>query len=108
MALLAERDSRLEVVTLARNFGHQVAITAGLDRAQGDVTVVMDGDLQDPPEVIPQLLEKWREGFDVVYAVRRRREGEPILRRVRAAILLPRVRMFSEVDAPVGRRLPCA
>lgn len=69
-----EKDSRLKSITLSRNFGHQVAVTCGLDHAQGDAVIVMDGDLQDPPEVLPGMIARWREGFDVVYAVRRRRK----------------------------------
>ena len=76
LARLAAEDAGLRVVTLSRNFGHQAALTAGLDHARGDAIVMMDGDLQDPPEVIPQMLERWREGADVVYAVRRTRAGE--------------------------------
>jgi polyisoprenyl-phosphate glycosyltransferase len=73
---LAEHDPRVRVVRLSRNFGHQTALTAGLDHARGDAVVMIDSDLQDPPEVINDLLAKWREGVDVVYAVRERREGE--------------------------------
>jgi len=73
---LAERDERVRVVSLSRNFGHQTAITAGLDHARGDAVVMIDADLQDPPELIPEMLEHWRRGTDVVYAVRKRREGE--------------------------------
>ena len=69
-----ERDPRLKCLMLSRNFGHQVAVTCGLDHAEGDAVVVMDGDLQDPPEVLPGMIARWREGFDVVYAVRRRRK----------------------------------
>ena len=76
LARLAATDSRLKVVTLSRNFGHQPAITAGLDHASGDAVVMIDADLQDPPEVILELLEHWRAGSDVVYAVREHREGE--------------------------------
>jgi len=72
----AERDSRIVLVSLSRNFGHQAALTAALDYASGDAVVVMDGDLQDPPEAIPRLLERHREGFDVVYA-RRAGRKEP-------------------------------
>jgi polyisoprenyl-phosphate glycosyltransferase len=73
---LAARDARVVVVELARNFGHQVAISAGLDYARGDAVIVMDADLQDPPEVLPQFIAKWREGHDVVYAIRaQRKEG---------------------------------
>ncbi len=73
---LAQSDSRVRVLHLSRSFGHQNAITAGLDHASGDAVVMIDGDLQDPPEVIPELLERWWEGVDVVYAVRRARAGE--------------------------------
>jgi glycosyltransferase involved in cell wall biosynthesis len=77
---LAARDRHLRLLRLSRNFGHQAALSAGLDAARGEAIVLMDADLQDPPEVIPQLIAKWREGFDVVYAVRADREGEPRLR----------------------------
>lgn len=77
---LQQQEKRLIVVALSRNFGHQAAVTAGLDHATGDAVVVMDGDLQDPPECIPALLHKHEEGFDVVYAVRRKRK-EGVLKR---------------------------
>jgi dolichol-phosphate mannosyltransferase len=73
---LAARDERVRVIELSRRFGHQAAITAGLDHARGDAVVTIDGDLQDPPEVIPQLLERWADGAEVVYAVRTERHGE--------------------------------
>jgi len=73
---IAARDSRVRVLHLSRRFGHQMAITAGLDHAAGDVVVMLDGDLQDPPEVIPALVERWREGADIVVAKRRARAGE--------------------------------
>jgi len=73
---LAASDPRVRVVHLSRNFGHQTALTAGLDHARGDAVAMLDADLQDPPEVIKELLAKWREGVDVVYAVRERRSGE--------------------------------
>lgn len=74
---LAEQDPRVRVVCLARNFGHQAALTAGLDHAAGDVVVTIDADLQDPPELIRSLLSRWHEGVDVVHAVRDTRAGEP-------------------------------
>jgi len=74
---LAAEDDRVRVVSLSRNFGHQAALTAGLDKARGDVVVTIDADLQDPPEVIPKLIEHWRSGSDVVHTVRRVRRGEP-------------------------------
>jgi glycosyltransferase involved in cell wall biosynthesis len=76
LAELAAADERVKVVTLSRNFGHQAALSAGLDHARGDVVVMLDGDLQDPPELIPEMLDAWRRGADVVYAVRESREGE--------------------------------
>jgi polyisoprenyl-phosphate glycosyltransferase len=76
LAEIAARDPRVRVVELSRNFGHQTALTAGLDHARGDAVVMMDADLQDPPELIPRMLEHWRAGTDVVYAVRRHRDGE--------------------------------
>jgi polyisoprenyl-phosphate glycosyltransferase len=81
---LASNDPRLRVVTLSRPFGHQTALTAGLDHATGDAIVMIDADLQDPPEVIPQLLEHWRRGSDVVYAVREARAGESTFKLVTA------------------------
>ena len=84
MARAAERDPRVKVVSLARNFGHQPALTAGLEHARGDVIVMLDGDLQDPPELIPEMVGKWRDGVDVVYAVRQERLGESLFKRVTA------------------------
>jgi dolichol-phosphate mannosyltransferase len=77
---MAEEDPRVRVVTLSRNFGHQAALTAGLDHARGEVVAMLDADLQDPPELIPEMIGAWREGADVVYAVRRERSGETRLK----------------------------
>ena len=85
LAELAAADERVKVVTLSRNFGHQAALTAALEHTSGDVVVMLDGDLQDPPELIPEMLDRWREGADVVYAVRSRREGETVLKRATAS-----------------------
>ena len=79
-----ERNPRIRVVDLSRNFGKDLALTAGLDRSLGDVVVPIDADLQDPPELIPAMLEKWREGYDVVYAVRRSREEDSRFKRFSA------------------------
>lgn len=76
LAELAAGDERVKVLRLSRNFGHQPAITAGLEHARGDAVVMIDGDLQDPPELIPAMLDAWRQGSDVVYAVREARAGE--------------------------------
>jgi polyisoprenyl-phosphate glycosyltransferase len=80
LSRLADDDPRLRVISLSRNFGHQAALTAGLDHARGDAVAMLDADLQDPPELIPKMLHHWREGSDVVYAVRVQRPGEPWFR----------------------------
>jgi glycosyltransferase involved in cell wall biosynthesis len=85
LTALAAEDERVKVVTLSRNFGHQAALTAALEHSSGDVVVMLDGDLQDPPELIPEMVDRWREGADVVYAVRRAREGETAFKRVTAS-----------------------
>jgi dolichol-phosphate mannosyltransferase len=82
---LAGADPRVKVLHLSRNFGHQAAITAGLEHASGDAVVMLDGDLQDPPEVIPEMLERWRDGADVVYGVRESRPGESRFKLVTAS-----------------------
>jgi dolichol-phosphate mannosyltransferase len=97
---LAATDDRLRLIRLSRNFGHQVAISAGLDAARGDAVVLMDGDLQDPPEVIASLLERWRDGYDVVFAVRVDREGETLFKRATAAAFYRLMRRMSQVDIP--------
>lgn len=83
---LAAEEPRFKVISFARNFGHQMAITAGLDRAEGEAVVIMDADLQDPPEVVSEMIARWREGFDVVYGVRTKRDGETLFKRASAAI----------------------
>lgn len=96
----AAGDPRMRVARLSRNFGHQVAITAGLDLARGDAVVVMDGDLQHPPEAIPALLVRWREGYDVVYAVRSRRTDEPWLKRSTASAFYRVLGRLADPDIP--------
>ena len=98
---LSRADRRFKVVRLSRNFGHQVAISAGLHHASGQAVVVMDGDLQDPPEVIPELIERWRDGFDVVYAVREQRRDEPRPRRMAKALYYRMLKKMADVDIPV-------
>jgi glycosyltransferase involved in cell wall biosynthesis len=100
MCKLHEADDRVRVLRLSRNFGHQVAITAGLDHARGNAVVIMDGDLQDPPEVVPALAEKWREGFDVVYAVRDERKGESRVKLATANWFYRLLGRMSEVEMP--------
>ena len=82
---LASQDARVALLALSRNFGKEIAMSAGLDHAGGDAVVVIDADLQDPPELVPELVAKWREGYDVVYAVRRTRAGESWLKRATAS-----------------------
>jgi dolichol-phosphate mannosyltransferase len=86
LAEMAGKEPRFKVISFSRNFGHQIAITAGMDRAEGEAVVVMDADLQDPPELVRAMLARWREGFDVVYAVRERRLGETWFKRLTALI----------------------
>jgi dolichol-phosphate mannosyltransferase len=85
MRELVAAEPRYKLLSFSRNFGHQLAITAGVDRAEGEAVVVMDADLQDPPEVVAEMLIKWREGSDVVYAVRGKRHGETLFKRFTAA-----------------------
>ena len=100
LAGFAAADPHVRVVKLSRNFGHQIAITAGLDRARGDCAVVIDADLQDPPEVIARMVEKWRSGFDVVYGVRSKRRGESALK------LLTARAFYRLLDRITGIRIP--
>lgn len=103
LALLKElhgRDGRIKIVQLSRNFGHQIALTAGLDSVSGDVVMVMDADLQDPPEVLPQFIEKWREGYDVVYAIRKERK-EGVLKRAGYKLFYRGLRGLADIDIPL-------
>ena len=97
----AESDTRIGLVELSRDFGHQIAITAGMDHADGDAVVIIDADLQDPPEVIPDLIAKWREGYEVVYAVRDSRAGENWLKKTTAHAFYTLFRAMVPVDVPV-------
>jgi len=94
-------DARVKSVSFSRNFGHQVAITAGLDFARGDAVVVIDSDLQDPPELIPALVARWREGYQVVYAQRTAREGETWFKLATASLFYRLIRRIANVDIPV-------
>ncbi len=93
-------DPRVKYVSFSRNFGHEVASTAGLDRADGDTVVLIDADLQDPPELIPLMLDKWREGAHVVYAQRRRRAGESVFKRASSFIFYRILSRLTDVDIP--------
>jgi polyisoprenyl-phosphate glycosyltransferase len=99
---MAAVEARFKVVSFARNFGHQLAITAGVDMADGDAVVIMDADLQDPPEVVIEMLALWRKGFDVVYGVRRTRAGETAFKRLTAALFYRLLKwMLGGVSIPV-------
>lgn len=97
---LAGRDGRIRVVHLSRNFGHQAALQAGLDRASGAAVVLMDSDLQDPPELIAELVRLWRDGFEVVYALRRRRK-EGVAKRAAYAVFYRTLKAMAEIDLPL-------
>lgn len=94
-------DSRARVIDLSRNFGHQIAVTAGVDAARGGPVVLIDADLQDPPEVIAGMMEKWREGYDVVYGVRASREGESAFKLKTARAFYRTLNKMSEVPMPL-------
>jgi dolichol-phosphate mannosyltransferase len=98
---LYEQDSRVRVVRFARNFGHQIAITAGMDYARGDAVVTIDSDLQDPPEVIPDLVARWREGYHVVYGVRAEREGETWFKLFTARLFYRLIAALTDVRIPM-------
>lgn len=98
---LAEEDQRVRPVIFARNFGHQIAVTAGLDYSHGDAVVVIDADLQDPPEVILEMIAKWREGFEVVYAVRAEREGENWFKLWTASVFYRLIYHITDVKIPL-------
>ncbi len=101
VSALANSDPHLKVVRFARNFGHQTATTAGIDLADGDTVSVIDADLQDPPELIPQMVEKWREGADIVFAVRESRAGESAFKKATASGYYRLLRRLAKVDIPV-------
>src|SRR4051794_27574881 len=101
MLAAAEEEPRLRLIRLSRNFGHQIALTAGVDLAAGDAVIVLDADLQDPPEVVLELAARWREGYDVVYAQRDVREGETRFKRATASWFYRGFNRISEVQVPV-------
>jgi dolichol-phosphate mannosyltransferase len=98
---LHEQDPRIKVVNFSKNFGHQIAITAGMDYARGDAVAVIDSDLQDPPEVIPRMIEAWKGGYQVVYGVRGEREGETAFKLATASLFYRLIRKITNVDIPL-------
>jgi glycosyltransferase involved in cell wall biosynthesis len=102
LSALAGSDPHIKVLKFSRNFGHQIAITAGVDAARGDCVVVIDSDLQDPPEVIPAMVEQWRLGFDVVYGVRSEREGETAMKLMTASMFYRLLGRVTNVQIPAN------
>lgn len=101
MLEMAAREPRYRMIAFSRNFGHQLAITAGVDRAEGEAVVIMDADLQDPPELVGEMLDRYRSGFDVVYAVRNKRKGETWFKLATAAIFYRLLRAVTGVQIPI-------
>ena len=101
LVLLSQRDDHVYYIHFSRNFGHQIAVTAGLDRCRGKSVVIIDGDLQDPPEVIPELYEKHKSGYDVVYARRSERKGETWFKRSTAKLFYRVLRRSTAIDIPL-------
>ena len=98
---IQRNDLHVRVISFSRNFGHQVAVTAGLEHCKGDAVVIIDADLQDPPEVIPEMLSLWRKGADVVYGVRAEREGESKFKRLTAKIFYRVINRLSDIPIPL-------
>ncbi|KKO52901.1 glycosyltransferase family 2 protein [Paenibacillus sp. DMB20] len=97
---LARQDGHVRIVDFARNFGHQAAVTAGINQSKGDCVVIIDADLQDPPKVIPRMLEKWEEGHDVVYGKRKKRKGETLFKRASASLFYRFLQRMSDTSIP--------
>ena len=97
---LRAQDPRVKVIVFSRNFGHQIAISAGIDYADGDAVIIIDSDLQDPPEVIPTLVAKWKEGFELVFAQRAKRRGETFFKLFTATFFYRLIRRLASIDIP--------
>lgn len=98
---IADHDDRVRPVIFARNFGHQIAITAGLDHSRGEAVIIIDADLQDPPEVILEFVEKWKEGYEVVFGIRSEREGESWFKRATASLFYRMIYRITDVKIPL-------
>ena len=98
---ICRKDITVKLINFSRNFGHQAAITAGMENATGDAVIAIDADLQDPPEVIPEMIKKWKEGYDVVYGKRTKREGETFFKKMTAKAFYRLLKNMSNVDIPV-------
>ena len=98
---LAVKNSNIKFISLSRNFGQQIAIMAGIDCSLRNAVVIIDADLQDPPELIPEMVKKWQEGFDIVYAIRESREGETFFKRITAKLFYRIIRLLSGLNLPL-------
>ena len=98
---MANSNPNVKIIKFSRNFGHQIAITAGIDVAKGDAVVIIDADLQDPPETIKRFIEKWQEGYDVVYGVREKREGEGKMKLLTAHLFYRTLKALTNIDIPL-------
>lgn len=98
---VAQKDPRIKIINFARNFGHQIAVTAGIDHASGEAIIVIDADLQDPPEVILEMIERWKAGYEVVYAVREQRKGESWFKLLTAKLFYRLIYRITDVDIPL-------
>jgi glycosyltransferase involved in cell wall biosynthesis len=98
---VSEKDQRFKLLQFSRNFGHQMAITAGMDAASGDAVIIMDADLQDPPYVVLQMIEKWKEGYEVVYGLREHRQGERLFKTATASVFYGLLHRIADIDTPV-------
>ena len=97
---IAKVDNNVKVISFSRNFGHQAAVTAGLKYVTGDVIVIMDADLQDPPELIPDMLKEWEKGYEVIYGKRKSRKGESVFKRLTAKAFYSTLNKLSDVEIP--------
>ena len=98
---IAENDKNIKVLSFSRNFGHQVAVTAGIDKAKGNAIIIIDADLQDPPELISEMLKLWEKGYEVVYAKRKRRKGESVFKRITARLFYIVLDKLSDTKIPL-------
>lgn len=97
---LNKKDKKVKLISLSKNFGHQIAITCGIDHARGDAAIVMDADMQDPPSLIPKMIAKWREGYDVVYGIRKSRDGDNLIKKTTALIFYYLLNTLSGTKIP--------
>ncbi|MBB6716849.1 glycosyltransferase family 2 protein [Clostridium gasigenes] len=97
---LAKEDNRIKIIDFARNFGHQIAVTAGIKEAHGDAVIIIDADLQDPPELIVNMIDKWENGYEVVYAKRKKREGETFFKVLTAKYFYKILNVMSDIEIP--------